>query len=191
MPSGPSSSLPSPASYLPKKRLQFVRPATIVSAALNTRVKASASPSIAVAGIPSIFESFHVVPSSVASAAPPQQAVIAAKARAATKSFFIRQLIFKSFIFPFGAEKLRIRTPSGIRGTKVDKESVISKKNRITNRLEKSPAIRIPEIGRRDPGRHGSGRTGTDGTGLNCVDCGRKGCRTEPSSSAGNPATGG
>ena len=88
MPRLPNSSLPSCFSYLPKKRLQLVRPETSVSAASNFSVKASAPALIASAGIPSISASFQVVPSS-AVCAPPQQAVMAANRTAAVKIFFM------------------------------------------------------------------------------------------------------
>ena len=76
--------------YFPKKRLQLVRPATIVSAALNSRVKASASASMADAGIVSIRESFHEVPSSGWFFVwEPPQAVMARSSVAAAKIFFM------------------------------------------------------------------------------------------------------
>ena len=78
------------SSYLPKKRLQLVRPDTSVSAALNCRVKKSASASTALAGIASILASFHVVPSSGrAFFCDPPQAVMAKSSAAAAKIFFI------------------------------------------------------------------------------------------------------
>ena len=78
------------SSYLPKKRLQLVRPATIVSAALNSRVKKSASAVMAFAGMASILASFHWVPSNGrAFCCEPPQAVIAPSSTAAAKIFFI------------------------------------------------------------------------------------------------------